>query len=256
MNKFYSIYDNYDFIVKEGKNWNLYATVASMTLWIAYIAMTFIFLIITYFYFQDNPNNEDIIIFLLFIVIFARYWIHMLSLELKLKKAKNLKYDWMWIVKRLKIAEITKARVDRNKGGSFDVICVKANDWAISYYSTGHLKWEISGVSQSDLREIYKYHWFIYDEKQSQKKDLLSYFDWEISKTEYEMQNSWFFKRIKLEKNLQKLIKERQTIETWYIPQYWEVNGNRISVWDNVDVYIDSNNPNIYLVDIDFLFDK
>ena len=35
-----------------------------------------------------------------------------------------------------------------------------------------------------------------------------------------------------------------------------KVNYNKISVGDIVDVYIDSNNPEIYWVDIDFLFDN
>ena len=55
---------------------------------------------------------------------------------------------------------------------------------------------------------------------------------------------------------MDKLIKEKWVIESWNISQYWEVNWNKVSVWDTVDVYIDSNNPEIYWVDIDFLFDK
>ncbi len=247
----------YNYIVSEGKNWNLTAFPTSLFLWVWYIAMLFIFIAITYFYFEDNSDSiEDITIFLLFIIVFARYWIKMVKLELRLRKAKNLKHNWMWIVKRLKVSEITKARVYRSKGGSFDVTCLKASDWALSYYSTGHLKWKILWTSESDLREIYSNYWLVYDDKESQKKDLLSQLDWEISKTEYEIENSWFFKKIRLGKDLQNMINERQIIEAWHIPQFWEVNWNKVSVWDTVDVYIDPNNPEIYWVDIDFLFDK
>ena len=219
--------------------------------------MVIIFLAFIYFGFIEE-NSDDIyefIPFLIFIIVLAWYWIYMLKAWLKLKRAKNLKHNWMWIAKKLKISEICKAKVSSSRWWSFNVICVKVKDWATPYYSLAHLKWKILWASESDLKKIYSKHWFVYDESESQKKDLLNWLEGEISKMDYDIQNSWIVKWLKLDKNLDKLIKEKWIVESWNI-QYWEVNWNKVSVWDTVDVYIDPNNPNIYRVDIDFLFSK
>ena len=161
----------------------------------------------------------------------------------------------MWIVKKLKVSEICKAKVSGNRWWGFNVICVKVKDWATSYYSLAYLKWKILWTSESDLKKIYNKYWFTYDENQSQQKDLLNFLEWEISKINCEIQNSSFFNGLILNKDLDKLIKEKWIIESWNIPQYWEVDWNKVSVGDTVDVYIDPNNPEIYWVDIDFLFE-
>lgn len=257
MNLFSSFYEMHNFVVKEKKNWTLYAVPASTFFWMFYII--FIIIIFSIIFLNHENYSDDIFEYIfdfILICIFIGTWANSLNLGLEQKKAKNLKHKWIWIVKKLKINEIAKARVYVGKGSNFNVICVKARDWDTSYYSNAHTKWKISGVSQTDLEKIYNSYWFTYDEKQSQQKDLLNFLDWEISKTEYDIQNSWLFKRIKIKRTLKKLNNERQTIETWYIPQFWEINWNKISVWDSVDVYIDPNNPDIYRVDIDFLFDK
>lgn len=253
---FNNIFDMYNFIIKERKDWSIYAVSAPLFLWIMYIAMVLIFIAFIYSesesYFEDT---SEYLIEFFFIATFAWYGVYTLILRAKARKAKNLKHNWMWIVKKLKVNEIVKARVASGKGSNFNVTCVRVIDGEKAYYSAAHKKWKIDGVSQSDLEKIYNAYGFVYDEKQSQQKDLLNFLDGEISKIDYEIQNSSLFKRLKLNRDLVKLTKEKQTIETWYIPQYWEVNWNKVSVWDSVDVYIDPNNPDIYWVDIDFLFD-
>ena len=247
----------YNYVVKEKRDWTLSAFSVSMFLWISYFIMVIIFSVFTYFEVKDNSNDiYEFIPLLLVILVLTWYWIYMIYAGLRLKRAKNLKPNWMWMVKKLKVSEICKAKVSSNRGWNFNVICVKVKDWATVYYSLWYLKWKILWTSESDLKKIYSSHWFIYDEKRSQEKDLLNLFDSEISKVEYSIQNSWLIEKLVLKKNLADLIKEKWIIESWNIPQYWEVNNNKVSVWDSVDVYIDSNNPNIYRVDIDFLFDN
>jgi len=254
---FSKLYDMYSYVVKENDDWTLSASAVSISLWVTYFVMVIIFLAFIYFgLIEENSNDMDKFIPFLFIIVTTWFWIYMLKAWLKLKRAKNLKHNWMWTIKKLKVSEICKAKVSGNRWWSFNVICVKVKDWATSYYSLAYLKWKISWTSESDLKKIYSEHWFVYDENQSQKKDLLNWLEWEISKMDYDIKNSWIIKWLKLNKDLDKLIKEKWVIESWNIPQYWEVNWNKISVWDTVDVYIDPNNPEIYWVDIDFLFDK
>ena len=258
MNLFNKLFDKYNFVVKEKNNWTIYAVPTSISLWIFYIAMIFVFL--AFILLDSESYSDDMFEYVfdfIFLGIFIRYWFSTIRLGFKLRKAKNLKRNWMWIIKKLKVNEIAKVKVsNNNRGKDFIAYSVKTTDWDIVYYSTAHTKWKISWVSQSDLEKIYNAYWFVYDEKQSQQKDLLNFLDWEISKTEYDIQNSWLFKKIKLKRILKNLKNGRQTIETWYMPQLWEVNWNKISVWDTIDVYIDPDDSDIYWVDIDFLFDK
>ena len=254
---FSKLYDMYSYVVKENDDWTLSASAVSIFLWVTYFVMVIIFLAFIYFgLIEENSNDMDKFIPFLFIIVTTWFWIYMLKAWLKLKRAKNLKHNWMWIIKKLKVSEICKAKVSGNRWWSFNVICVKVEDWATSYYSPAYLKWKISWTSESDLKKIYSEHWFVYDENQSQKKDLLNWLEWEISKMDYDIKNSWIIKWLKLNKNMGKLINEKWIVESWSVPQYWEVNYNKISVWDSVDVYIDPNNPEIYWVDIDFLFEE
>ena len=254
---FSKLFDMYNYVVKEKDDWSLSASSVSIFLWIAYFIMAIIISVSTYFgLIESSDDMYEFIPFLFFIIVLTILWIYMLKAWLKLKKAKNLKHNWMWIIKKLKVSEICKAKVSGNRWWSFNVICVKVKDWATSYYSLAYLKWKISWTSESDLKKIYSEHWFVYDKNQSQKKELLNWLEWEISKINCEIQNSSFFNGLILNKDLDKLIKEKWIIESWNIPQYWEVNYNKVSVWDTVDVYIDPNNPEIYWVDIDFLFEE
>lgn len=252
---FSKLYDMYSYVVKENDDWTLSASAVSISLWIAYFIGALTILASIYFGLIENSDDMDKFIPFLFIIVITWFWIYMLKAWLKLKRAKNLKHNWMWTIKKLKVSEICKAKVSGNRWWSFNVICVKVKDWATSYYSLAYLKWKISWISESDLKKIYSEHWFVYDENQSQKKELLNWLEGEISKKDYDIKNSWIIKWLKLNKDLNKLIKEKWIIESWNIPQYWEVNWNKVSVWDTVDVYIDPNNPEIYWVDIDFLFE-
>ena len=176
----------YSFVVKEKEDWTLSATSVSLLSWITLILMAFFFLMLVCIKFKDGPNELRFFI-LLFSIVFARYWVRMIEIRIRIKKAKNLKYNWRWIVKKFKVSNICKIRVyDRSL--SYNVIFVKIKDINAVYYSLAYFKWKI--------------------------------------------------------------------IESWNIPQYWEVDWNKVSVGDSVDVYIDPNNPEIYWVDIDFLFDK
>ena len=254
---FSKLFDMYIYVVKEKDDWTLWASAVSIFLWVAYFVMAIIFSASIYFGLMENSDDiYEFIPFLFFIIVLTWYWIYMVKARLKLKKTKNLKYNWTWIIKKLKVSEICKAKVSNNRWWSFNVICVKVKDWATSYYSFAYLKWKILWTSKSDLKKIYSEHWFVYDENESQKKELLNWLEWEISKMDYDIINSWIIKWLKLNKDMDKLINEKWIVESWSVPQYWKVNYNKISVGDIVDVYIDSNNPEIYWVDIDFLFDN
>ena len=103
---------------------------------------------------------------------------------------------------------------------------------------------------------IYESYWFQYDENQTKKREVLNEIDRIISEKQREMDNWRWFKKISAEWYLDITKEDREKVESWYIPTYWQLEWNRISVWDMVDVYINPDKPDIYWVDIDFLFDK
>ena len=78
--------------------------------------------------------------------------------------------------------------------------------------------------------------------------------DEKITETEYEIENSRILSKIIKWKNLWNLKIERKIISDWYIQTYWQIDENKVTIWDTVDVYIDPDNPKRYWVDTDFLF--
>ena len=158
-------------------------------------------------------------------------------------------------MRRLKVSNINEHKLS-SKGGSTDLYYVEVKDGDKIYYSNAYKKWEIKWISNEELRNIYESYWFQYDENQTKKREVLNEIDRIISEKQREMDNWRWFKKISAEWYLDITKEDREKVESWYIPTYWQVEWNRISVWDMVDVYINPDKPDIYWVDIDFLFDK
>ena len=223
---------------------------------ISYIIASIAFTGISIMVFEEGwSDTPPIRFFIIFILAFFLLWLQWLIENIKLRKVKNFKRNWWWIVKKLKVDDITTHRVT-TKNRTIDVFYVKVKDWENIYYSNAYKRWEINWTSTDELKEIYKSYWFHYDENQTQKKEVLQEIDRIIAETQYEIDNWGFLGNISRKRNLAATKEDREKVEYWYIPPYWQVEWNRISVWDTVDVYIDPGNSNNYWVDIDFLFDK
>lgn len=248
--------NNY-YIIKRGKKWNIYHVLWWFYLPISYVILSIIFTGISIVAFKEGWNDTPpILFFIIFIAAFLFLWVQWLIENIKLRKVKNFKRNGGWIVKKLKVSDISTCRISRGKSGSIDVYYIEVKDWNNLYYSNAYRIWEINWTPIRELEELYEYYGFHYDENQTQKREILQEIDRIASEKQYEVDNWRFFKRISAKSSLSKVKEDRKKVEFWYIPPYWQVEWNRISVWDMVDVYINPDKPDNYWVDIDFLFDK
>lgn len=255
--RFYHLLDsNNNYIIKRRKDWYIYHIMWWFLMPISCIFVSIIFLVIYILSQVDNWDNiPPVIFFIIFVVAFWFSWIYSLIENIKINKVKKFKHNWGWIVRRLKVSNINEHMLS-SKGGSTDLYYVEVKDGDKIYYSNAYKKWEIKWISNEELRNIYESYWFQYDENQTKKREVLNEIDRIISEKQREMDNWRWFKKISAEWYLDITKEDREKVESWYIPTYWQVEWNKISVWDMVDVYINPDKPDIYWVDIDFLFEK
>ncbi len=208
-------------------------------------------------------NQSRNIIFHKFFPIFTIicFWrtmflsIKILRYMLKLNNVKSFKKSWWWIIKKLQISSIERF-VSHQKWWS-NWYYLQTNEWFTQYCSDLIKDWEIESVLiNPDFDKIYKKYWYEYDKNETHKKDVLNEIDKRKTEEKYEAKNWWLLKKLVIKwwnffsKN------DRNIVETWYQTPYLIINWHKISVWDNVDVYIDPKNEKIYWMDIDFLFNK
>ena len=74
---------------------------------------------------------------------------------------------------------------------------------------------------------------------------------------EIEKTHSNFFMKQKLSAELNDLERDKEAVEIGYYPAYFEFkNWNRLTVWDEVSVYVDPVDKNYYYVDVDKITGK
>ena len=249
-----SMFDSY-YIIKKTKIWN---DPVLLFWWIflpiGYILIAIMMFIPMYLDYREYLNAVNSISIMFIIWFFVVYWIYLLIETIKQKRIKNFKYNWLWAVKKAKVVSIGKMKANKSRWYKVDVYYFEAEDWGDIYYSNGYTKWVLSGVLISELKKIYAKYWYIFDDIQSQKEDVLRKINEEIVEIWYEIDGSWFISKILKGRKLWKLEADRKMVLDWYIPPYWQIWDNKVSVWDIVDVYLDPNNPERYWVDTDFLF--
>ena len=255
--RIYHLFDsNNYYILKRGKKWNIYHVTWWYFIPMSYLFTSLTFAVILLLMLGDNLEDiESLLFFIIFIIAFLFFWLQWLIENIKLSKVKNFKCNGWWIVKKLKVDDICTYKVT-TKNKTIDVFYVKVKDWNNTYFSNAYKKWEINWTSHEELKETYKSYWFHYDEDQTKKREILQEIDRIIAETQFEIDNWGFFGNISRKRNLAATKEDREKVEYWYIPPYWQVEWNKISVWDMVDVYINPDKPDIYWVDIDFLFEK
>jgi hypothetical protein len=223
---------------------------------ILYIVMPIIMFIAMYnLEYKEWNFDEDAIWIALFWIMLIIYGIILLREVNKLKKVRNYKFNWWWMVKKAKVISINKTRA--NKGGRWnyvDVYYIEAEDSGMVYYSNWNTKWKLLWTSLDKLKLLYWMYWFTFNENHDQKDDVLRKIDQSISEKEYEVENASFISKIKRWKELSKLKEDREIVSYWYVAPYREIDDKKVTVWDMVDVYFNPDKPEKYRVDIDFLF--
>ena len=200
-------------------------------------------------------DTEDFVIMLPFLWLFFVYGALLLKEAIKMKKVKDFKYNWWWIVKKVKVTSIKKTRINNGSRWSYvDVYYFEAEDSGMVYYSNWSTKWALLWTSLDELKLLYEEYWFTYNEKQNQKEALLKKLDELIAEKEYETENSGIISKITKSKKSAQLKVDRTTISLGYVKPYWQIDEKKVTVWDMVDVYIDPDKPERYWVDTDFLF--
>lgn len=234
--------------IRKTSRWRLVSTGSLWIIWsILFMGIPAIIAFCLIYY----TSYVDILV-LWFISIFFIIWCCSLWNSLKIMKVKRYKENWMWVVKTLKITWIEEYHA-KNFIGYY----VEANDWEIIYCSDAYSKWKIWWTSLEYLEKIYKKYWFEFDEEETHRQDVLREIDNHIREKEWEISsNGWFLRNISTKFSLSFDKWDKKIVEGWYQPKYWEVNWDRITVWDTVTVYVDPDNPKNYWMDIDFLFDK
>ena len=246
------------FIIKKSKFSNRPVPIYwSMILPIWYIVLS-LFVFFSMYCDYDMKKNADgfMLLFMIIFLLFALYWFYLLIRIIREKRAKNLKYNWLWIVKKAKVMFVWKLKFNNRRWYKVDVYYIEVENSGVVYYSNGYTKWTLWWTSIKDLQLLYAKYWFPFNEGQNPKEEVLRKIDESISEKEYEAENSWFISKMMKNRNIWNLRKDREKVSEWYIPTFWQVDGNKVSVWDIVDIYFDPDNSKRYWVDIDFLFWK
>lgn len=246
------------YIIRKSKNWIISATPSWKTSAYIFIILSLLFWAIFWYYYITDKDNIWIwtIIFISLILLLCFYiWIKIYINDSKISKLKWYKKIWWWILKKLKITSIEHYYDPWDENSNwFDWHYLETQEWD-KFYCSNAFEWgKFYWTSLEELKKIYKYYWFEYDEKN--RNNVIRSIENEILRNELESKDDWFLKSHskRMDAGIDK--KRLNTVKKWYIIPHIEVNWHKISVWDTVDVYIDPNDDKNYWMDIDFLFDK
>ena len=185
-------------------------------------------------------------ILLIFIYIFV-------SDYLRKCKAKKLKYEWTWILKKTKVFKIWE-RYESWDDYSYYLYRLESKDETWNVYISKEFKDAEHGWRTVEEMKV-KYDGVIYD--LSDKDNAIKQVNDNIHRLEMELQNDpWFFKKRELKKDIEAMKKYIDIANEWPIDPYLVCNGHKISVWDTVDIFVDPENPNLYYFDLDFTKEK
>ena len=97
------------YYVRKLKNWKTITWDCSVWVWIALIIIAIVFFVLIYDRFDvGNSWISKIIPILLPYLLILLAWISFILISLKIRRIKNLKNNWRWILKKLKVTWIEK----------------------------------------------------------------------------------------------------------------------------------------------------
>ena len=179
-----------------------------------------------------------------FIFIYVRKY-------LRKRKAKKLKYEWNWIVKRLKILSVKESYFSWDEDSSWCYLYrLETKDETWNVYKSEYFKNAEHGWRTVEEMKV-KYDGVTYD--LSDKDNAIKQLNDNLNRLEMELSNDpWLFKKIWLKQDINAMKEYIEIAKEWPINPYLVCNGHKVSVWDPIDVYIDPENPNLYYFDLDF----
>ena len=255
--------------IRKTPDWRVSAFSGSKAWWIIFIIISLLRLfwyILLKVDFSNLSNQTDLsklselftgLLPGLFAIPFLLIWILIYRKGAKMNRAKKFKINGWWILKKVTITSIEYYETSWNEDSKwFSWYYAEAKEWDMIYCSDAYSKWRRWWTRIPILKEIYRSYWYEYDENETHKQDVLREYDKRVAERQIDAENGWFFKKLAAKWALFFTKGQREIIEKWYEPQYREINWNRITVWDTVDVYIDPEDEKNYWMDIDFLFDK
>lgn len=200
--------------------------------------------------------NDELIIIL--IPCWAIIMIVLILSFIKSKKErelKALKYEWTWILKKLKISKIRKIHHSWTENrSSYTEFWLEAedNEWNI-YRSKSYRDLKDGWRTEKEMIKIHNSKEYDLTKKETAIKELTE----EINIIESELNNDpWIFKKLKLKYELTILNSYLRLAEEWLITPYIIINNNKITEWDIVDIYVNPDNIKQYYFDLDFAKEK
>lgn len=233
------------------------------------IILFIVFIIADYFLYKNRESTEALIMFILswIFTLFLLYWIiHNLVKNLQLKKTIKLKEKWLFQAINTKIIRFDFEAILGSWKGYYHIV---TSNWQTEF-SSESIQGTIVGFDTMELLPLYnigfKYN-ILEIEKTIQELDKI--------KTEVDIKNyienhnsvlnvlgkgiqqmsEWLFYDTMLSKinECKEYLKEISK-SSEFKNSYLESKNYQIHIWDNITVYVDPNDPNIYQVDTDFLY--
>ena len=170
------MFDSPFYIIKKWNFWIPIPIKFCVFIPIAYILIPIIAIIPMYLDYKNGEFEEDFVVVSIFFAILIIYWIFLLKEAIKIKRIKDIKYNWWWIVKKVKVTSIWKTKINKNYWSKIYIYYIEAEDWEMRYISNGSTKWVLLWTSMPELELLYAKYWFTFDEQERHKDALLKKF--------------------------------------------------------------------------------
>lgn len=189
----------------------------------------------------------------LFIILYVLY--KSIKRYLRKRKAKKLKYEWTWIIKKAKVFDIRKRYVSWDRDSSwYYLYWLEAEDENGNLFNSETFRDAEHGWrTLEDM--VVKYDGVTYD--LWKKDEAIKQINDNIHRLEMELSNDpWFFKKRELKRDIEAMKRYIDMANEWPVDPYLMCNGHKVSVWDIIDVFVDPGNPELYYFDLDFTKEK
>ena len=233
------------------------------------IILFIVFIIADYFLYKNRESTEAFIMFIFWSIFTIFLWygiINNIIKNLKFKKTIKLKEKWLFQAINTKAIRFDFEAISGSWKGYYHIV---SSNWQTEF-SSESIKGTIVGFDTMELLPLYnigfKYN-ILEIEKTIQELDKI--------KTEVDIKNyiedhnsvlnvlgkgiqqmsEWLFYDTMLSKinECKEYLKEISK-SSEFKNSYLESKNYQVHIWDNITVYVDPNDPNIYQVDTDFLY--
>jgi len=182
------------------------------------------------------------------IFIYIRKYLH----DSKLKK---LKYEWLWVMKKTKVVTIWHRYVKWDSRYSpFYAYRLESVDENGNIYKSKEFEY-VNHWWRSLEEMVKKYDGVFYD--LWNKEVAIKQIEDNIQHLEIELKsNPWFLRKRKLKKEMETMIDYLDIADEGPIAEFLILNGHKVSLWDNIDVFVNLDKPEEYYFDLDFTKEK